>query len=119
MSPSSAPAISYIGYTTVEVDINPSKTFYAITLEEDNQMLDEVVVVGFGTQKKVNLTGAVATVNSDKLESRPVTSVGQALQGVPAVSWMPILPSISVVRVTWGRVPVLPRWCSLTVSPET
>lgn len=74
--------ISYIGYTTVEVDINPSKTFYAVTLEEDNQMLDEVVVVGFGTQKKVNLTGAVASVNAEKLESRPVTSVGQALQGV-------------------------------------
>ena len=52
--------VSYIGYKDVEVKINPSQTSYSITLEEDNQMLDEVVVVGFGTQKKVNLTGAVA-----------------------------------------------------------
>ena len=74
--------VSYIGYKDVEVKINPSQTSYAITLEEDNQMLDEVVVVGFGTQKKVNLTGAVASVDNKKLESRPVTSVGQALQGV-------------------------------------
>lgn len=74
--------ISYIGYKDVEVKINPSQTSYSIKLEEDNQMLDEVVVVGFGTQKKVNLTGAVASVDNKKLESRPVTSVGQALQGV-------------------------------------
>ena len=74
--------VSYIGYKDVEVKINPSQTSYSITLEEDNQMLDEVVVVGFGTQKKVNLTGAVASVDNKKLESRPVTSVGQALQGV-------------------------------------
>ena len=51
-------------------------------LTEDTQTLDEVVVVGFGTQKKVNLTGAVATVDTKTLESRPVTSVTQALQGV-------------------------------------
>lgn len=44
--------ISYIGYKEVEVKINPSQTSYSITLEEDNQMLDEVVVVGFGTQKR-------------------------------------------------------------------
>lgn len=56
--------------------------FYQISLAEDTQTLDEVVVVGFGTQKKVNLTGAVATVDKKTLESRPVTSVSQALQGV-------------------------------------
>ena len=75
-------SVSYIGYKDVEVKVNSSQTSYMITLEEDNQMLDEVVVVGFGTQKKVNLTGAVATVDNKKLEARPVTSVGQALQGV-------------------------------------
>ena len=74
--------VSYIGYKNAETHIKPSQNSYTIVLQEDNQMLDEVVVVGFGTQKKVNLTGAVASVNADKLESRPVTSVGQALQGV-------------------------------------
>ena len=74
--------VSYIGYKNAEMPIKPSQNSYTIVLQEDNQMLDEVVVVGFGTQKKVNLTGAVASVNADKLESRPVTSVGQALQGV-------------------------------------
>ena len=59
-----------------------TKLFYQISLAEDTQTLDEVVVVGFGTQKKVNLTGAVATVDKKTLESRPVTSVSQALQGV-------------------------------------
>ena len=44
--------------------------------------MDEVVVVGFGTQKKVNLTGAVSMVNADVIESRPVQNVSQALQGV-------------------------------------
>lgn len=79
--------VSYIGYTTVEVDVNPSKTFYAITLEEDNKMLDEVVVVGFGTQRRANLTEAVATVDTKALESRPVTSLGQSLQGtVPGLN---------------------------------
>ena len=75
-------SVSYIGYKDVEVKVNASQKSYSVTLEEDNQMLDEVVVVGFGTQKKVNLTGAVASVDNKKLESRPVTSVGQALQGV-------------------------------------
>lgn len=51
-------------------------------MEDDSELLEEVVVVGFGTQKKVDLTGAVASVDTKALESRPVTSVGQALQGV-------------------------------------
>ena len=45
-----------------------------IALSEDTQFIDEVVVVGFGTQKKVNLTGAVSVINSEALEARPVTS---------------------------------------------
>ena len=53
-----------------------------MVLEEDSELLEEVVVVGFGTQKKVDLTGAVASVDTKALDSRPVTSVGQALQGV-------------------------------------
>ena len=51
-------------------------------LQEDTKTLDEVVVVGFGTQKKVNLTGSVGTVDSEALASRPVQNAVQALQGV-------------------------------------
>ena len=75
-------SVSYVGYATQDIEVKAGTTNYTIMLSEDTEVLDEVVVVGFGTQKKVNLTGAVATVSSEKLESRPVTSVGQALQGV-------------------------------------
>jgi len=53
-------------------------------LKEDFTKLDEIVVVGFGTQKKVNLTGSVGTVNAKQLETRPVVNVGQSLQGTVA-----------------------------------
>jgi TonB-linked SusC/RagA family outer membrane protein len=53
-----------------------------VVLSEDNKALEEVVVVGFGTQKKVNLTGAVASVSGDAFESRPVANIGQAIQGI-------------------------------------
>src|SRR5690606_7554527 len=59
-----------------------STTIVNVKLLEDTHNLDEVVVVGFGEQKKANLTGAVATVDSKVLESRPVQNVGQMLQGV-------------------------------------
>ena len=71
--------ITYVGYKTVEVKWDG--TPLNITLQEDTAMLDEVVVVGYGTQKKVNVTGAVSMVESDVLESRPVANVSQALQG--------------------------------------
>ena len=74
--------ISYIGYTTKTVKWNGAPL--DILLEDDKKMLDEVVVVGFGTQKKVNLTGAVSTVDSKTLSSRPVNSVVDALQGAVA-----------------------------------
>ncbi|MBC8603525.1 TonB-dependent receptor [Parabacteroides acidifaciens] len=73
--------ISFIGYTTQEIPYT-GQTSLQIKLAEDTQKLDEVVVVGFGTQKKVNLTGSVGTVNSEALESRPVVSATQALQGM-------------------------------------
>ena len=79
--------VSYIGYKNVEMPIKPSQNSYNIVLEEDNQLLDEVVVVGFGTQRRANLTEAVATVDTKALESRPVTSLGQSLQGtVPGLN---------------------------------
>lgn len=54
----------------------------SITLKEDSKALDEVVVVGYGTQTKVNLTGAVSTISKDDLVNRPVTNVSSALQGL-------------------------------------
>ncbi len=73
--------ISFVGYKTQEVPV-AGKTSFEITLEEDNEMLDEVVVVGFATQKKVNLTGSVGTATAKDLEARPVANAVQALQGV-------------------------------------
>lgn len=72
--------ISFIGYTTKEVPVTGKREF-AIILEDDNQKLDEVVVVGYGTQKKVNLTGAVDMVTSEVIENRPVSNLTQGLQG--------------------------------------
>ena len=78
--------ISYVGYKTQQVTWNGKDL--KVTLQESSEMLDNVVVVGYGTQKKVNLTGAVSVVNSKALESRPVMSVAQALQGeVPGLNF--------------------------------
>lgn len=78
--------ISYIGYQTQELAAKTSPNAI-IVMREDTKVLDEVVVVGFGSQKKVNLTGAVATVSSDVFEGRPVQNATMALQGaVPGLS---------------------------------
>ena len=78
--------ISYVGYKTQQVTWSGKDL--KVTLQESSEMLDNVVVVGYGTQKKVNLTGAVSVVSSKALDSRPVTSVAQALQGeVPGVNF--------------------------------
>ena len=68
-------------YTTQEIKVNENQFSYNIQMSEDTQTLDEVVVVGFGTQRKANLTEAVATVDTKVLDSRPVTNLGQSLQG--------------------------------------
>ena len=73
--------ITYIGYVSQEVKVSGKKELNVV-LKEDTETLDEVVVVGFGTQKKVNLTGAVGLATAKELESRPVTSATQALQGL-------------------------------------
>jgi TonB-linked SusC/RagA family outer membrane protein len=73
--------ISYIGYVTQEVAVG-NQTVINVLLREDSQALDEVVVVGYGTQKKVNLSGAVSTVSSKALANRPVTNANLALQGL-------------------------------------
>ena len=72
--------ISYIGYLSQEIPVG-NKTSFAIVIKEDTKRLDEVVVVGYGTQKKVNLTGAVEQVTSEVFENRSVSNVSQALQG--------------------------------------
>ena len=78
--------ISYIGYTTKVVKWNGAPL--DVLLEDDKKMLEEVVVVGYGTQKKVNVTGAVSMVGSEILEDRPVTNASQALQGaVPGLNF--------------------------------
>ena len=78
--------ISYVGYKTQQVTWSGKDL--KVTLQESSEMLDNVVIVGYGTQKKVNLTGAVSVVSSKTLDSRPVTSVAQALQGeVPGLNF--------------------------------
>lgn len=77
--------VSYVGYQTLELKSSPSMK---IVLKEDSELLQEVVVVGYGMQKKANLTGAVASVDVAKtIDSRPVTDIGRALQGaVPGLT---------------------------------
>ena len=72
--------ITYIGYADQIVNLN-GRSDFKVVLKEDNNALDEVVVVGYGTQKKATLTGAVEQVSSKVLESRAITNVGVALQG--------------------------------------
>ena len=71
---------SYIGYNRIEIQVK-DRSVVDITLSEDTQALEEVVVVGYSTQKKVNLTGSVSTVNFESMSSRPVTDASQALSG--------------------------------------
>lgn len=77
---------SYIGYFTQEVQAN-ERSSISVTLQEDTQRLEEVVVVGYGTQKKVNLTGSVQSVTSKDLVKRSLSNTSTALQGlIPGVS---------------------------------
>jgi len=71
---------SYLGYITLEVVIG-DESVIDVVLEADRQLLDEVVVVGYGTQKKVNLTGSVQTVSFDEANNQPVSTSGQLLYG--------------------------------------
>jgi len=73
--------ISYIGYKDIQVPIT-RKSYYTISLLEDRKLLNDVVVVGYGTQKKVNLTGSVASVTDKSLDSRPITRASDALAGL-------------------------------------
>ena len=72
--------VSAIGYETKEVAVEGRNTL-SITLAEENLLLDDAVVVGYGVQKKVNLTGAVASVSTEELEGKPIANVLEGLQG--------------------------------------
>ncbi|MDN5210741.1 TonB-dependent receptor [Fulvivirgaceae bacterium BMA12] len=73
--------VSFVGYLSQHIEVG-SQTVINVQMVADTQQLAEIVVVGYGTQQKVNLTGAVAAVSGDVLEKRPIVSVGQGLQGV-------------------------------------
>lgn len=72
--------VSSLGYATKEVPVN-GRTSFEIEIETDSELLDDVVIVGYGVQKKVNLTGAVASVPTDELSSKPIANVLEAMQG--------------------------------------
>ncbi|MBF0574436.1 SusC/RagA family TonB-linked outer membrane protein [Dysgonomonas sp. GY617] len=77
-------AVQYVGYLNQEVRVGDQTTLN-ITLKEDTQTLDEVVVVGYGVQKKVNLSGSVANIRMNELvESRPISNISQGLAGMAA-----------------------------------
>lgn len=71
---------SFVGFITKEVEVGNSNALN-VTLQEDNQQLDEVVIVGYGSQKKSDITGAVSSVSKERLDIVPNTNVAQALQG--------------------------------------
>ena len=73
--------LSYIGFLRQEVPVG-NIGFLDVALQEDTKALSEVVIVGYGTQQKVNVTGAVETIQAEALESRPVTNAASALQGL-------------------------------------
>ena len=101
-SPGQTLVISYIGYLTKEVKVTGQNN-YQITLEEDKKVLDEVVVVGYGTMKKSDISGASATVGESAIKGSVITSLDQALQGhaagVSAVSTSGAPGSGSSIRV--------------------
>jgi TonB-dependent starch-binding outer membrane protein SusC len=75
--------VSYLGYTSQEISVNGRKNI-VITLVENSKLLDEVVVVGYGTQKKSDVTGAMIRVGEKDIESRPVSNAFEAMQGKAA-----------------------------------
>ena len=72
--------ISYVGFQTQEIPVNNKKVFN-ITLKEDSEMLEEVIVVGYGTMKKSDMTGAISSVDTEELVKRATTNPAEALQG--------------------------------------
>lgn len=87
-APTSTLVFSYIGYSSIEMKADKAKG--TILMKEDSKALDEVVVVGYGTQKKVNLSGSVSAIEGDQIASKPSSNVMSALQGE--------MPGVTVLR---------------------
>ena len=73
--------VSYVGYSTIDVPLKNNQESVVVTLKEDAEALDEVVVVGYGTQAKKDITGSVAVVSREDIQVQPVASFAEALQG--------------------------------------
>ncbi|WP_305275189.1 TonB-dependent receptor [uncultured Bacteroides sp.] len=80
MSPNGTLVVSFVGYKTQEVQVKGQKQLQVV-LSEDTEMLDEVVVIGYGTMKKSDLTGAVSSIGNKDIKDSPVSNLGQAIQG--------------------------------------
>lgn len=80
VSPKATIVISYVGYAPQEIPLNGRKNL-KVVLKEDTEMLDEVVVIGYGTMKKSDMTGAISSVNVEELSKRTTTNPAEALQG--------------------------------------
>lgn len=74
--------VNYIGYQQENVEVSPGTTNYTIQMKGDSKTLNDVVVVGYGSQKKINLSGAVDQVTAKDLEKRPISDVSKGLQGL-------------------------------------
>jgi TonB-linked SusC/RagA family outer membrane protein len=102
VKPGATLVISYLGYTSQEIKVG-SQSIINVTLKEDSELLDEVVVVGYGTMKKSDLSGASVSMGEDKLKGSIITNLDQSLQGraagVTAVSTSGAPGSSSSIRV--------------------
>lgn len=81
VSPDAVLVVSFIGYTSMELPVDVSRSVYEIALKPSTASLEEVVVVGYGTQERAKVTGAVSQVGTEVFETRPITNVAQGLQG--------------------------------------
>ncbi|MFD2065519.1 carboxypeptidase-like regulatory domain-containing protein [Pontibacter silvestris] len=110
--------VSYIGFVTKEVSVAPGTTSVNITLNTDAKALEEVVVIGYGEQKKSVVTGAISKVGAEDLENMPVTRVEQALQGrtsgltITSSSGQPGAASTVRVRGTTTITTLYCGWCT-------
>src|SRR5690606_5285157 len=80
VDPQATIVFSYVGFKTVEIPVNNRSTI-SVDLELDSQSLEEIVVVGYGTQSRSEVTGAISSIDAEQISSLPVTTADQALQG--------------------------------------
>ncbi|MBQ9411183.1 MAG: carboxypeptidase-like regulatory domain-containing protein, partial [Bacteroidales bacterium] len=84
VKPGTVLEISSLGLSSQNVTVQPGKEYYEVTLSSDSNFLEEVVVVGYDVQKKVNLTGSVSTISTESFVNRPIVQASSALQGMAA-----------------------------------